>query len=342
MLAGLGLAFQLPAVGATAALDVQVAEGAGGADPVTVEETVNRAMHQAEIAIGRAAEVGKSVAIRLSSGGVPRSLVLPSADMKEGEADRLSEDLEVMSRILEKAANSGPEARLWIGGVFGAGGGRNPDAFYLEGFGALFLLRVDFPLLAPPAAKPAAEPDEADRVWEATRRELKGDEGRGGDRVGRTDRAGIPRGVGGIRRGTGRRVEDGFGSGLETRPEPDRPEGRGDGGGFGAGTFGGRGRTEGEGRWTAGARGRHRSLGQGPDTVRGTGSMLTLRAKKGDIDAFAKGDLTVEDFGKKVRETLPLVQPGFGECPVGARVRPRRVRGWTGWAPGLVGGAVRP
>ncbi len=143
----------------------------------TVERSVNAAMRSAEAAIARAAEMGKSVAMRFSSSGRPATLVLPGEDLEVEAADALSEDLAVMGRILGKAAGrGGSDQHLWMTG-FGGFGSPGLEALYLDGFGALFLLNVDFPLVGPKDTKKSAQAEPVDRTWEEARRELKSGRG---------------------------------------------------------------------------------------------------------------------------------------------------------------------
>ncbi|HWQ92474.1 MAG TPA: hypothetical protein VN673_12450 [Clostridia bacterium] len=89
----------------------------------------------------------------------------------------VEEDLNVMGRVLEKAVNPRPDhERLAMGivtreGLFGAPAG--PRNLYLEGYGALFFLNVNFPLVAPPVQQTEAEDkEETSSEWENARREL--------------------------------------------------------------------------------------------------------------------------------------------------------------------------
>jgi hypothetical protein len=105
-----------------------------------------------------------------------RSLVIPK---DAGDAKSLTdteEDMSVMARILEKAANgkkSGSERTgnytVWTVGT-PIGISRN---LYLDGYGAIFFLNVNYPLL-PPAAKeqPAESKSETDTEWEKTKNEI--------------------------------------------------------------------------------------------------------------------------------------------------------------------------
>ncbi len=111
-----------------------------------------------------------------------RTLVLPMGDAG-ADAGSVREDLTIMGRVLEKALH--PEAerrsnpfRLEFGNLR-MGGKNELDALYLEGYGAVFLLEVDYPLAPAPvgdkdAAVGAAEVDEA---WEEARREVRGRKG---------------------------------------------------------------------------------------------------------------------------------------------------------------------
>lgn len=141
----------------------------------SVAGTMSRALKQADAAIARAAEVGRRIAFRFKDGGGPRTFVLPGASMNPETADSLSEDLAVMARILEKTTESGTE-EPWaiLGGRWPGGGGASLDAMYLDGFGALFLLRVEFPLVAPAEKATEKAADEKDQVWEEARKELQG------------------------------------------------------------------------------------------------------------------------------------------------------------------------
>ncbi len=93
---------------------------------------------------------------------------------------QLTEDLKVMHRLLEKAAaragaGGGAETAMGIA-VWNSFGRPAPRMLYLDGYGAVFLLNVKYPLVAPPTKEPAKE--DADKLdnsaWEETRRELYG------------------------------------------------------------------------------------------------------------------------------------------------------------------------
>jgi len=84
-----------------------------------------------------------------------------------------------MARVLDKAAAEqlGEERRSRAMGidVFLSPVSNRPRAFYLEDYGAVFLLNVPLPLLPPPEkTEPAKEKSETDATWEQARRELYG------------------------------------------------------------------------------------------------------------------------------------------------------------------------
>ncbi len=111
-------------------------------------------------------------------GNMPQALIVPAGEPTPSQAAELREDLAVFSRILGKAAGEerrrGQEMALGIVvSTFPAQ--RRPEALYLEGYGAVLLFAVPFPLAAPEEPRDDTAPDKpADSVWERTRRELFG------------------------------------------------------------------------------------------------------------------------------------------------------------------------
>jgi len=121
----------------------------------------------------------------LGAGGTGAVLVIPAAEMKTEDLVTVTEDMSVMSRIFEKnleqahiATTRGGLAlsdyhalAMLIGGRGGA-----IQSMYLQGYGALFLMRVDFPLSPPPQVKEEEKEkqttEEADPVWDQMRREM--------------------------------------------------------------------------------------------------------------------------------------------------------------------------
>ncbi len=114
--------------------------------------------------------------------------VVPSQPMGAQSADALVEDLTIMSRILQKSLadgylwpemsaadsliinltmpsqNAGPRVFFPLS--------RRPKPMYVSGYGALFFLQVDFPLVPPAEQQEQAGAEEGDPVWSEARRML--------------------------------------------------------------------------------------------------------------------------------------------------------------------------
>ena len=114
-----------------------------------------------------------------------RSLIIPKDSADTKNLDETEKDMSVMARILEKAANDKgrKSEREAMGiGVVGLPGSGAPRNLYIDGFGALFFLNVNFPLLPPATKEQAPESkSEADSEWETTRKELYPPQGSGSD-----------------------------------------------------------------------------------------------------------------------------------------------------------------
>ena len=229
----------------------------------------------------------------------------------------LEEDLNVMMRILEKSAGAKDDNAKAMGiDVFMFGGSSSPQVFYLEDYGALFVLKVKFPLLAPPSPDEETEKTEPRSTeWERARQEVYGTGNPWQKDVGFLSREGTSReefdaerveklrkaiiedlanarhirnlqpnekvtvvilGSGprvvSVKRGEGTSGAERGGAGLGSR--------------VGGVSFGsGSGYARSEVRMTG------RGAGQ---------STMTIQARKSDIDAFGAGELSGEEFTKKV------------------------------------------
>jgi hypothetical protein len=114
----------------------------------------------------------------LQHGGSGGILVIPSAQMKVENLAAITEDMSVMSRIFDKRLSQSnvqtARGRLLgeLNPYFGRGN-RTTEAIYLEGYGALFLMRVNMLLSAPPEALQKEKTEEdTDPVWAQMRREM--------------------------------------------------------------------------------------------------------------------------------------------------------------------------
>ena len=237
----------------------------------------------------------EEVHVSFSGAQDDRQLILPADDASSESISGLREELAIMARLFAKAADPENGKRnafrvdLW---QFGLGKGRDLDALYLDGYGAVFLLAVDFPLVdAPKAAekKDAAKADK-DAAWEQARRELTG---KGDDLSDDLERDDDPEPakfdaekVSGLRK----RLAETFRHAANLKSVKAGEQ-------IVVQVVG------------KGTRASHGSLRIDPTTGipnnphpsdNPTSATLTLRAKRSDVDAFAAGRLSAEEFGKKL------------------------------------------
>jgi len=212
-------------------------------------------------------------------------MLVPAGQMDPETATRLIEDLSVMGRIIEKdAANvlesgdSDPASlsrRLrfedWGAGpsaLFSSLGRARP--LYVAGYGALFFIRVDFPLLPGAQTPEEATEQEADSVWAQTRRSLFEPERPG---VHLAPDADAPQPY------SRDRVDTLKVALITTMKHATNIRGLQ------------------PGEWlTIVMQGTSPQAGDAATAMAGAGSTLTLRAKKADVDLYAKGQLVQAQF----------------------------------------------
>jgi hypothetical protein len=242
----------------------------------------------------------------------PRRPVIVGGERDAKAVSTMEEDLNVMMRILEKAAGGKDEEKPRAMGIdvfsFGRGGAA-PRVFYIDGYGAMFVLNVKYPLIAPPAKAdqgPTNEPTSSE--WDKAREEVYGRRNTFNelrlnaapaeefdsqrvedlkqqiidDLANATHMKGLKSDdyvtvvvLGGGSRGS-----------VSKREVHGTPRG---GRGFGGGGSGGRGEFHAAVEVNA-------ASGEAAPAQ----STMTIRAKKLDIDAFAKGKLKPEEFRKKI------------------------------------------
>ena len=246
-------------------------------------------------------------------------LVIPNTDIKAEDVAAITQDMQVMSHIFDKIFQ-GPrliEGVFMDYGEFFGRGSRTTQAIYLQDYGTLFLLEVDFPFSPPPETTVKEEqPEEADSVWQQARQEIfsqtvevrlqpsedKYDAEKVKELKSRLVKAlkhtanirsikpeewiiltvhGADQKAGGIvtyelhTQGVSKPISSNARSGFEG--------GYGFGGGAGGGAgFGGGGII-------------------GPGQKASQGSVMTIRAKKSDVDDYANGKLSFEQFEEKVQ-----------------------------------------
>ncbi len=114
-----------------------------------------------------------------SSGSEAAVLVVPAGEMAIEDLAAANEDMTVMVGIFQRMmsqANLGMDRQnaILIGSMFGRGA-RSVRNIYLQGFGALFMMSVDFPLS--PGRQPEKAPEAdvgtaADPLWAETRQSI--------------------------------------------------------------------------------------------------------------------------------------------------------------------------
>jgi hypothetical protein len=115
----------------------------------------------------------------LQHSGAGRVLVIPAAETDVEDIVTMMEDMSVMSHIIDKKLDqSHTVSGRFLGSFdFGSGfpfswGSRGTQGIYLAGYGALFLIKVDFPLAPVPEMVEEEIEKDADLVWEQTRQEI--------------------------------------------------------------------------------------------------------------------------------------------------------------------------
>jgi hypothetical protein len=267
--------------------------------------------------------------------GSRKVLVVPAEQIKPEELVAITEDMQIMSYILDERFK---ETRR-IQGVFTDFGdffgrdNRQTEATYIQGYGVLFSMEVNFSFSPAPSQQPeqGAEPNEqVDSTWQRARAEVlqpgtpqsaapapTQEQGRQMVDELKSDLIATLKHAANIRGlqpdqwiiltviGNGRAFGGMGGMGMMSDM----------GGGYGGGSYstgGGYGGGIAVGGVSGGFAGGSFSSGFGGGTrTGGTGgfsgtpsdaaTVLTIRAKKADVDAFAKADLTLDQFRKKVK-----------------------------------------
>ena len=263
-------------------------------------------------------------------------LVVPTKEVTPEQFTQTAEDMRVMLNILREKLSEPRTIRgvLYDYGDFFGDTGRAVEALYLQGYAAIFMLKADFPLSLPTQQGQAEmqKTEPADPVWQRARDRLYSPQntspyGPGGmpreadqkslDQLKEdlvkalkhaanirnidpnewviltvTERSGASSsgGFGGGMYGMGMMGGMGYGGMMS---------GSGGGGSFNYGS-GGNFRMDSSVGASSRMRGPASRAPQAPAAPAST-TALTIQAKKGDIDAFSKGTLSLEQFQQKVK-----------------------------------------
>ena len=266
------------------------------------------------------------------SGSTGTILVIPSGQTNTEDLLTINEDMSVMSRIFEKnleqthlttAHNNIFLSRQDAFATFFGGGRGGIQSMYLQGYGALFLMKVDFPLTPSTEIqdeeKETQKAEEGDPVWQEMRREIY--EPQKVDRRSRTDQP--------EQKYEAEKVENlktilikALKHAVNIRSlKPDESV---------ILTVTGRAGSSGTNIRTVIVKGENRVIVQEQDAhgvkrtrvVPGTSiadiglsspTILVIRAKRSDIDDFVKGDLNFDKFRERVKIlTCPLLGGAVG------------------------------
>lgn len=240
--------------------------------------------------------------------GTGKVLVIPSTEIKTKDVSAITQDMQVMSHIFNKIFK-GP--RLIEGvfvdyGDFFGRGSRATQAIYLQGYGTLFVMEVDFPFSPPDESKGKTEEDtkEGDSVWNQAKQEMffptTATTGTGAS-AEMYDEEKVEelktRLIKALKHAANiRNLKSDEQIILTVIGKSRTYSGGGYGGGYGGGGATNVGRSYGTGR------GRYRTTRIVPGNIGvASSTVLTIRAKKSDVDAFAKGDLDYDQFREKVQ-----------------------------------------
>ena len=249
-------------------------------------------------------------------------LVIPAAEMKTEDIAAITEDMSVMSRIF---ANKLTQARLtseregWEVN-FDPFSGRNigtTEAIYLEGYAALFLIKVNFPLSPTPEAQREKKTEEKDTdpLWTQMRQEMYAPEEVGRGRISeRQEEKYDAEKVAELKETLIKTLKH---AANIRALKPDQSviltvlcgQSR-----SGMTTIT---RSYSSYRSSRGDRGDRRLVRTEPgaETVALSPTMLTICAKKSDIDAFAKGELSLDQFRERISFFASYAKFGSEDLP---------------------------
>jgi hypothetical protein len=255
----------------------------------------------------------QNVIVRAPDHNASKALVIRSSESDPKEQTQLEEDLAVMSRILEKSASERagghggqPYGATAMGiDIFYAPAASPMRSLYLEGYGALFMLNVGFPFLPPPHAEGQQEKQEANSDWEDAKQELYGQRGDGRvmdapsepydqERINRL-KDGLLESLKNATNIRGLKPDDSITVCVFGGPSSGQPRAR---------TYVKRTTGSGEVRGAVAMSGR--VGGPPPQTI------MTIRVKKSDADAFAKGAMTLDAFRKQAHVLAYAGSPEVG------------------------------
>lgn len=146
----------------------------------TTREQIERAKNTGGKALSKLTkditELRFNIGMPFSRSGAGTVFVIPTSEMKAEDLATIVEDMTVMACIFDKQLEQ-DEARppSWFSGHFMGQSGRTAETMYLQGYGALFLNKVGFPLSPGPTVQEEEKQtpkEDVDPVWEQMRQEI--------------------------------------------------------------------------------------------------------------------------------------------------------------------------
>jgi hypothetical protein len=240
--------------------------------------------------------------IRREPGSAGQSLVIRSSELDPKEQANLEEDLAVMSHLLQRSVGSSLGVQTQGGPVLGVnlvfGPGQNPTGgLYLEGYGGLFTLSVGFPLLPSPKNDEEKENPSTDSAWNEARQEVFGQQRMDGNPAYVRGEEYDERKVS--------RLKDAV---LEALKNAIHIRGLKNDDSVTVCVFGGVAALPIKVKSANKQSGPSMKELYGADQRESRSTMLTIRVKKSDVDAFAKDKLNLDDFRKKAK-IIPYAGP---------------------------------
>jgi len=307
---------------------VEVTQKSAGIAAKEAKIHADKALEQAGLSL--------DLALFKHNGGAGTVLVVPNAETNPQDITMITQDLNIMSRILEKKLNPDqkdrPSVSYWGRAStsgrpyrsFFSDDERTTRAIYVQGYGALFLLKVDFPLSpTPEKIEEEKTEEEIDSVWSQTKREIYTPEEPSKRQRGRSEEKYDAKKVESLKTTLTEAMKHaanirslkpdeaviltvrGYEPAVAVRTfpsggaGPDTGVAYGGGGmggyGYGVGVYGGMGAYGGDVRITHRPKVEIDKMGFFSPTV------LIIRAKKSDIDAFSKDKLNLDQFRQKVQ-----------------------------------------
>jgi hypothetical protein len=149
------------------------------AEVEAVEIAAKEAQERAKAVQKHMESLHLNLGMSLPGSGAGTVLVIPTSEMKTEELVTIIEDMTVMSRILERQLGQEQPKHMWFtGGRFNGdifGQSSMSETMYLQDYGALFLKKFDFPLSPGPAMQEEEKEtteEGVDLVWEQMKKDI--------------------------------------------------------------------------------------------------------------------------------------------------------------------------